>query len=163
MKDGRAIYHYRSDLVGWLELCVSDIGVREISYIEQPRSSAVALENRLIAGLVDELDRYFSGTLTHFTVRLDLQDGTPFQRSVWEELTRIPYGETRSYGQIAAAVGNPKAPRAVGQANNRNRIPILIPCHRVIQSDGSLGGYASGLETKIRLLKLEGVSLDSGR
>ena len=158
MKDRDLIHHYRSDLVGWLELCVSDKGVREISYIKPPATPAQALHNEIVARLADELDRYFAGTLTSFTVPLDLRDGTPFQRSVWEELTRIPYGETRSYGEIAAAVGNPKASRAIGQANNKNRIPILIPCHRVIQSDGTLGGYASGLETKTRLLRLEGLS-----
>lgn len=155
MKDRVVIHHYRSDLVGWLELCVSDKGVREISYIRPPSATATAPDNELIAGLVDELDRYFAGTLTSFSTPLDVRDGTPFQRRVWEELTRIPYGKTCSYGEIAAALGNPKASRAVGQANNKNRVPILIPCHRVIQADGSLGGYASGPEIKQALLELE--------
>lgn len=83
--------------------------------------------------------------------------GTPFQRRVWGELSRIPWGETRTYGQLAMAVGAPKAARAVGQANHQNPIPILIPCHRVIGADGSLTGYAGGLELKRMLLQLEGI------
>ena len=82
--------------------------------------------------------------------------GTPFQCAVWEELRRIPYGATVSYGDLAARLGRPKAVRAVGQANHRNPLPILIPCHRVVGKDGSLTGYAGGLALKEALLKLEG-------
>jgi AraC family transcriptional regulator of adaptative response/methylated-DNA-[protein]-cysteine methyltransferase len=82
--------------------------------------------------------------------------GTAFQQRVWEELRRIPHGETRSYGELAAALGNPKASRAVGGANGANNVAVLIPCHRVIASDGTLGGYAYGLEIKAELLKREG-------
>ena len=81
--------------------------------------------------------------------------GTPFQQKVWAALREIPYGETRSYGQIAAQVGNPKASRAVGMANNRNPIAIIVPCHRVIGANGSLTGYAGGLNVKQELLALE--------
>jgi O-6-methylguanine DNA methyltransferase len=84
-----------------------------------------------------------------------------FQRKVWEQLTEIPFGETRSYAQVAAATGNPRAARAVGSANKRNQIPILIPCHRVVHADGSLGGYNSGIHIKKALLELEGVSLSA--
>ena len=82
--------------------------------------------------------------------------GTPFQRAVWAELRRIPYGETRSYAQIAAGIGKPGAARAVGQANHRNPLPVFIPCHRVIGASGKLSGYGGGLELKQKLLELEG-------
>ncbi len=103
----------------------------------------------------EELAAYFAGKLRTFTVPLG-PVGTPFQLSVWEALRQIPYGETRTYGEIAAAIGNPRACRAVGMANNRNPISILIPCHRVIGSGGALVGYGGGLEVKKFLLKLEG-------
>jgi len=106
---------------------------------------------------VDELQRYFSGERVQFSCPLDLR-GTPFQVKVWQELWRIPYGETRSYGQIACAVERPSASRAVGAANGANPIAIIVPCHRVIGSDGSLTGYGGGLPTKAWLLSLEGVS-----
>jgi AraC family transcriptional regulator of adaptative response/methylated-DNA-[protein]-cysteine methyltransferase len=88
-------------------------------------------------------------------IPLDVR-GTAFQQRVWEELRRIPCGETRSYGELAAALGNPKASRAVGGANGANNVAVLIPCHRVIAADGSLGGYAYGLEIKAELLRREG-------
>ena len=108
----------------------------------------------LLAQAVDQLEAYFSGERTTFDLPLDAE-GTVFQRSVWEALRRIPYGETRSYGQIAEAIGKPKAGRAVGMANHRNPIAIIIPCHRVIGSDGSLVGYGGGLNVKTFLLRLE--------
>ena len=104
--------------------------------------------------LASELDLYFKGRLTGFTIPLDLR-GTPFQLRVWNELCRIPYGETTTYGRIAAATGNAVAARAVGHAIGSNPVAIVVPCHRVIGADGSLTGYASGLERKVYLLKLE--------
>jgi AraC family transcriptional regulator of adaptative response/methylated-DNA-[protein]-cysteine methyltransferase len=104
--------------------------------------------------LETELDDYFAGTLREFTVPL-LYPGTPFQQRVWQELLAIPYGETRSYQQLATAVGSPKAVRAVGRTNGLNRIAIVIPCHRVINKDGSLCGYGGGLRRKQFLLELE--------
>ena len=101
-----------------------------------------------------ELDEYWAGKRTVFTVPLNAV-GTPFQQKVWQALLTIAYGETRSYGQIAAQIGNPKASRAVGMANNRNPISIIIPCHRVIGSDGRLVGYGGGLEKKVWLLDFE--------
>ena len=103
----------------------------------------------------EQLQRYASGEGLSFNLPLDLY-GTPFQRAVWQELLEIPYGETRSYAQVAAAVGRPRATRAVGAANGANPLPIVIPCHRVICSDGSLGGYGGGLALKEALLRLEG-------
>lgn len=101
-----------------------------------------------------QLGAYFDGTLREFSVLLDPQ-GTPFQLRVLEELKQIPYGRTASYGEIARRIGNPGASRAVGAANGRNPIPIIIPCHRVIGSDGSLTGFGGGLATKETLLRHE--------
>ncbi len=103
---------------------------------------------------LDELAAYSRGKLARFTVPLDLR-GTPFQLADWEELCRIPYGETRSYGEIARRMGKPGASRAVGMANHNNPVAIIVPCHRVIAWDGTLGGYGGGLETKRRLLAHE--------
>ena len=101
-----------------------------------------------------ELDEYFSGERKTFTIPLKTR-GTPFQKQVWDALLQIPYGETRCYEDIAIMIGNPKASRAIGMANNRNNIGIIIPCHRVIGKNGSLVGYAGGLDKKIALLDLE--------
>ena len=101
-----------------------------------------------------QLNDYFSGTLKSFSISLS-PAGTIFQRAVWNSLTTIPYGETVSYGDVAVSIGNPKSVRAVGQANNKNPIPIIIPCHRVVGKNGSLVGYAGGLEIKKHLLTLE--------
>ena len=101
-----------------------------------------------------QLQAYFNGTRRHFTFPFRSR-GTPFQKTVWAELSRIPYGETRTYGQIAAAIGKPKAARAVGMACNKNPLWIVIPCHRVIGKNDSLTGYAGGLDLKQKLLQLE--------
>lgn len=101
-----------------------------------------------------QMAEYFQGRRREFDLPLDPQ-GTAFQRTVWAALREIPYGETRSYGELAAMIGRPKAARAVGMACNRNPLPILIPCHRVVGKDGSLTGYAGGLELKQQLLELE--------
>jgi len=106
-----------------------------------------------------ELQEYFRGERQVFDLPV-APAGTPFQHRVWQELCRIPYGRTASYGEIARRIGLPKSSRAVGQANHRNPIPILIPCHRVIAAHGALGGYGGGLEIKIRLLKLEGTPME---
>ncbi|MEO5800643.1 MAG: methylated-DNA--[protein]-cysteine S-methyltransferase [Gemmatimonadales bacterium] len=103
-----------------------------------------------------ELDEYFAGTRQEFSVPLVVR-GAPFELGVWAQLQQIPYGETRSYSDIALAVDNPKAVRAVGSANGRNRLAIVIPCHRVVNADGRLGGYGGGLWRKVRLLEIEGV------
>lgn len=118
------------------------------------KKSSIKLKNA-----TDQLKAYFAGELKVFDLPLSL-DGTPFQVQVWEELQKIPYGETRSYMEMALSMGNDKACRAVGGANGRNPIPVIIPCHRVVGSNGSLGGYSGGLGLKRRLLSLEGVSLD---
>ena len=121
---------------------------------EPDRSGWEPADPDAFAGVVTQLDAYFAGTLTEFDVDLRL-DGTEFQRRVWAALQTIPYGETRSYGQIADQIGSPAASRAIGLANGRNPISIIVPCHRVIGSSGSLTGYGGGIERKRTLLELE--------
>lgn|SRR5271165_1318166 len=110
------------------------------------------------AGLLDaaaiQLEEYFSGRLLDFDLPLEF-DGTAFQRTVWRALTQIPYGETRTYGDIAETIGKPSAMRAVGNANGRNKLPIIVPCHRVIAAGGKLGGFSGGVELKKSLLAHE--------
>ncbi|WBY01286.1 methylated-DNA--[protein]-cysteine S-methyltransferase [Ramlibacter tataouinensis] len=104
-----------------------------------------------------QLDEYFAGRRTTFDLPLDLQGGTPFQQSVWQALLRIPCGERRTYGQLGAGIGRSTAVRAVGAAVGRNPVCIVVPCHRVLGADGSLTGYAGGLERKTALLRIEGL------
>jgi len=111
-------------------------------------------ESELLERLRTQLAEYFAGTRRVFGLPLDYA-GTPFQKKVWEALLRIPYGETRCYSDLAAAIGRPGAARAVGHANGQNRIAIVIPCHRVIAADGGLGGHGGGLWRKLRLLEAE--------
>lgn len=111
-------------------------------------------ETSLIKEAAKQLDEYFSGKRTSFDLPLNPK-GTEFQKSVWKALCDIPYGETRTYKEVAEAVGNPKAARAVGMANNKNPIMIIIPCHRVVGSNGSLVGYAGGIDIKRTLLSIE--------
>lgn len=119
---------------------------------------AWALDDAVFAHVRTQLRAYLGGELTEFSLPLAPR-GTPFQQRVWSLLQTIPYGSTSTYGKLAAQLGDPKAVRAVGLANGRNPIPIIIPCHRVIGSDGSLTGYGGGLDLKQRLLALEGQAL----
>ena len=121
-----------------------------------PPSDAEEKETELIKETYKQLCEYFAGQRTVFDVPLEAH-GTDFQKRVWNALLTIPYGETRSYQQIAAIVNCPKGARAVGMANNRNPISIIVPCHRVIGADGSLTGYAAGLPAKQKLLQIESV------
>lgn len=111
-------------------------------------------ETPLLKQAKSQLDNYFAGKLKVFSIPL-APNGTSFQQKVWQLLQQIPYGETRTYGQLATQAGNPKASRAVGMANNRNPLPIFIPCHRVIGANGTLTGYAGGLDVKQILLNIE--------
>jgi methylated-DNA-[protein]-cysteine S-methyltransferase len=124
----------------------------ELARVHGPR---ILRSTEPVAGAKRELDAYFEGKRRRFDLPLDVR-ATGFAASVLAELARVPYGETVSYAQLAARAGNPKAARAVGTTMNRNRIPIVLPCHRVVGSNGSLVGYAGGLETKRFLLELEG-------
>jgi O-6-methylguanine DNA methyltransferase len=134
-----------------LNLCV-EFTARGVSRIElggrrQP--------GRLPYNLHTQLKRYFTGEPVRFRVPLDLSTGTAFQRKVWRVLQQIPYGQTRSYAWVARQIGSPRATRAVGIACGANPVPILVPCHRVVRSDGSLGGFSAGVGWKARLLALE--------
>ncbi len=151
------VHHYFSPLIGGLEIQSLNDGIRSVSYVPTSGDPIDASGHQVIDLVCEELDRYFTGEPVSFTTPVSISFGTGFQRRVWAELMRIPYGEVRSYADIARALGDPKAARAVGSANGKNRIPIIIPCHRVINADGRLGGYASGLEIKRKLLRLEGV------
>jgi len=114
-----------------------------------------AADNPILVRAVKQLQEYFAGTRNQFDLELDFA-GTDFQKKVWQALLTIPFGETRSYSQIAEQIGNPSAVRAVGAANGKNPISIVAPCHRVIGASGKLTGFAGGLEAKERLLTLEG-------
>jgi methylated-DNA-[protein]-cysteine S-methyltransferase len=138
-----------------LRLTAGDAGIRSIEFQPFKESSAAPNPgNPLLAEAIRQLHAYFAGQLRRFELPLDLA-GTEFQRRVWLELTRIPYGETRTYQEMARAIGSPKAVRAVGAANGANPVAIVVPCHRVIGANGKLVGYGGGLPLKRRLLGLE--------
>ncbi|MBD3233691.1 MAG: methylated-DNA--[protein]-cysteine S-methyltransferase [candidate division Zixibacteria bacterium] len=108
---------------------------------------------------IEQLKQYFAGERTNLDFKLDFSSSTVFRRKVYRELMKVKAGQTISYGKLAEAAGNPKASRAVGSAMAENPLPLVIPCHRVLKSDGSLGGYSSGLDMKRKLLRLEGVNI----
>jgi methylated-DNA-[protein]-cysteine S-methyltransferase len=139
--------------IGALAVRASEVGVAEIFFADGPILSNPGKNNHLDVCL-RQLDEYFRGQRDNFDVDLDLR-GTEFQMSVWRALLLIPYGETASYGRIAGLVGRPKAVRAVGGANHRNPVSIIVPCHRVVGSDGGLTGYGGGLWRKEWLLEHE--------
>ncbi len=132
----------------------ADVAVSAGGELDDPNNYDSFLTAGLLDDVICQLGRYFDGRLRSFEVNLD-PPGTEFQRRVWRALCEIPYGETRSYSDIASAVGQRKAARAVGMANHRNPIALIIPCHRVVGADGSLTGYAAGLKVKESLLNLE--------
>jgi len=146
--------------VGKLTLVASNKGLAAVLW-ENDKPGRVRLgelvERNDHSVLIDaerQLGEYFTGRRKNFSVPLDMR-GTPFQRSVWEALLAIPFGETRTYGELAKQLGSPQAARAVGAANGRNPISIIVPCHRVIGSSGKLTGFAGGLEAKEQLLNIE--------
>jgi len=138
-------------------VCRLDFHTSEDKFLKGLRknfSGEIARNTRMNQRALSQLKKYVEGRLKQFDCRLDLQ-GTPFQQKVWRALLRIPYGRTRSYQDIARVIGHPKAFRAVGNANGSNPVSIIVPCHRVIESHGGLGGYGHGLEFKKRLLAFE--------
>lgn len=157
--------------IGVLSVGVDEVGVRRVCFgpVEAAGTPArpapaddtpPAPDNPLLAAAVAELRAYFAGELTEFTVPLHVREGSEFERAVWAEMATIPYGETRTYGEVAAAVGDPGAARAVGVACNRNPIPVIVPCHRIVGAGGKLVGFGGGLPRKRHLLELEaGVAL----
>ena len=143
--------------VGPLKLVASDRGLLRLEFgarAKDPRHANLVQSDRELAPYRRELEKYFAGMLRDFAIPLDLR-GTDFQILCWHALLKIPYGETRTYADQARAIGRPKAFRAVGLANHDNPIAIIVPCHRVIASDGTLGGYGGGLALKQQLLDLE--------
>ena len=152
-------YTWADSPVGRLLLAGTD-ALSLIAFSRGPKSTAPkadweSSDAPFLRRAAAQIDEYFQGTRREFD--LDLQPaGTPFQLQVLDALATIPYGETRSYGEVAAQIGKPRAVRAVGAANGRNPLPIVLPCHRVIGADGSLTGFGGGLETKRYLLDLEG-------
>jgi methylated-DNA-[protein]-cysteine S-methyltransferase len=142
--------------VGPLTLLDEDGGLAGLYMGDHRHAPALELpiDNTVLPAVREQLNAYFARDLKEFDVRLVVQ-GTPFQRLVWDALRTIPYGETWSYGQLAAEIGRPRAVRAVGLANGRNPVSIVVPCHRVIGANGSLTGYGGGLPAKDFLLGLE--------
>ena len=155
--------------LGGLLVAASDRGLASISFDTEPEEQLERLARiagprvlrapRSVDAARRELDQYFEGRRHAFDLELDLRALPPFTVSVLGELSKVPYGETTTYGALAARVGRPRASRAVGTVMNRNRIPIVLPCHRVVGSTGSLVGYAGGLDRKTALLRLEGALL----
>lgn len=145
---------------GPLRLLASEAGLAGIYFSEHKHlqlDSAWQADSNdaLLKEAAQQLDAYFAGQLRDFDLPLDCTQGTPFQQEVWRALQTIPYGEVRSYSALAQKIGRPKAIRALGAANGRNPLSIVVPCHRVIAANGDLQGYAGGLENKRRLLLLE--------
>lgn len=148
------IYFYETE-IGKIGIAQNENAVTNIYFKNEAIPKDIEeKETPLIKKTAMEIKEYLAGERKYFDIPIE-PEGTEFQRSVWNALKNIPYGETRSYKDIAEAIGNPKAFRAVGMANNKNPIMIIIPCHRVIGASGSLIGYAGGLDVKEKLLKLE--------
>jgi methylated-DNA-[protein]-cysteine S-methyltransferase len=138
-------------------ICMVDFLKSEKTFLKRLKekfSGKTVRDDQKNKEVLSQLKRYLKGDLKRFDCKLDLK-GTPFERKVWSVLAKIPYGQTRSYKEIAQAIGHPKAFRAVGNANGQNSIPLIIPCHRVIESNGGLGGFGHGLKVKKQLLDLE--------
>ncbi len=137
--------------IGMLRIEMSRIGLSAITKVDETEEKTP----KELSNIVQQLKEYFQGKRMHFEVDLDWGEKKDFDIKVWECLLRIPYGKTTSYGTIAEELGSPKAAQAVGGANARNPIPIIVPCHRVIGKNGDLTGFALGLNTKMKLLQLE--------
>lgn len=147
---------YLDTPLGNIEIMATDQGVSQVIFCGEQRKAAKP--NEITEQSKQQLTEYFDKDRTHFTLPLSPQ-GTAFQKSVWQSLTKIPFGGVKSYGEIASTINNPKAAQAVGGANGRNPIAIIVPCHRVIGANGSLTGYAGGLERKSWLLQHEGIDV----
>jgi O-6-methylguanine DNA methyltransferase len=155
-------YSRMNSPIGKLWLAVSSKGVvmidfdgREFPPVNIDKNVSWVVSEEKTADVRKQLQQYFDGHRTEFQLELDPRSGTEFQKQCWSFVAQIPYGETRSYQEIANLVGRPKACRAVGSANGANPIPIVVPCHRVINADGHLGGYGGGLDIKEQLLAHE--------
>ena len=140
--------------LGRIRVSASGKGITEGHILRGTEEPGESCPSPVVQDCLDQLEEYFHGERTCFGVPLDLV-GTPFRLSVWQELLRIPFGQTLSYGELARKIGNAKASRAVGGANHHNPVAIIVPCHRVIGADGSLVGYGGGLDKKVWLLEHE--------
>ena len=155
------VFKLMNSPVGTLRLVASDKGLAGVWFERsrpervRPRGDVESARHPVLVEAERQLREYFAGRRQIFDLKLDFV-GTPFQRTVWKALLTIPFGQTRSYGQIAKQVGRPSASRAVGAANGRNPVSIVAPCHRVVGSTGALTGFGGGLDVKERLLRLEG-------
>jgi methylated-DNA-[protein]-cysteine S-methyltransferase len=164
-----AAYDVVESEIGPLLVAVTDAGLLRISFDAEPEAHLEAIahlagprvlrSSRPLDAVRRELDEYFAGRRRAFDLGVDLRGQADFTVRVLGELARVPFGETTTYATLAARAGNPKAARAVGMVMNRNPIPIVLPCHRIVGTNGSLTGYAGGLDVKERLLRLEGVIL----
>jgi methylated-DNA-[protein]-cysteine S-methyltransferase len=141
-------------VIGDLGVAVDEIGVCAVRF-GGPGGRVEQQPDGLLGEVVEQLRAYFAGERTEFDVPTSVRSGSPFERDVWVEISKIEYGETNSYGRIAASVGDPGAAQAVGTACNHNPLPVIVPCHRVIGSDGKLVGFGGGLPRKRALLQLE--------
>jgi len=139
--------------LGPMRFVANDDALVSLWFVDDPVTTNPE-PHAVIDRAIVEMDEYLAGKRTDFSIPL-APEGTPFQREVWKALRAIPFGETRSYADVASAIGKPRAVRAVGAANGRNPIGIVVPCHRVIGKDGSLTGYAGGMDRKAYLLHLE--------
>ncbi len=147
-------YSFKTE-IGEIYIGQEDNSITCLTFTQEKIPQSYTVKNTaIIMQCKNEIEEYLQGERKSFNIKIN-PHGTPFQNLVWQELMQIPYGSTRSYKEIAGKIGNIKACRAVGMANNKNPIAIIIPCHRVIASDGNLGGYAGGLEKKQKLLNLE--------
>ncbi len=144
--------------IGELSITAVDDFVTEITYGTNVGTTYCAASDKILYKTVCQLTEYFAGKRTTFDIPLQM-NGTEFQKKVWHELLKIPYGTTVTYGEIARRIGQPRASRAVGMACNKNCLPILIPCHRVVGKNGRLTGFSAGLDVKFGLLKLENTAL----
>lgn len=147
--------YYKSP-IGILEIVGNDDGIQSVLFVKEDDFKIAEITSKEVKKCFVQLDEYFSGTRKEFELKLNLK-ATVFQEKVWRELLKVPFGKTRSYLEQAKALGDVKAIRAVASANGKNPISIIIPCHRIIGSDGSLTGYAGGLHRKKWLLEHEGV------
>ena len=144
--------------IGRIKISEKDEKIIGLVFSDYKKEDEIEKETDAIRKTYLQLKEYLSGKRKNFDIEIEMI-GTEFQKKVWKELLNIPYGETRSYKDIAIAIGNEKACRAVGNANNKNPIAIIVPCHRVVGSDGSMTGYAGGLDIKEKLLKIEKCSV----
>ncbi|MDF2840847.1 MAG: methylated-DNA--[protein]-cysteine S-methyltransferase [Clostridia bacterium] len=145
--------YYKSP-IGFVELISDEDSLLALSFVEEAEKMDMQTAPGVLKLALEQIDEYFQGKRNVFDIKLNAK-GTEFQQKVWQRLIEVPYGKTACYGDIAAAVGNGKASRAVGGANNKNKIAIIIPCHRIVGADGSMTGYAGGLWRKEWLLQHE--------